>query len=200
MVGSSISGWAASRWSSILMQRQCLSLPSRWQPHPQSNSRIIFLTFAVFPQTSSFYNKLLLYTYRVFLYSRCSAIGQDLFECRFVAVQHRLDAEMLVYVLPAAMRIYLLHLPILYRRYHLVPFAGVGQNAYLAVLDYLRRRSHGIRHYRRTAGQSFGHHQPKWFFPLDGEEEEARPGEQLPLLFAVHLALVDDVLPVQVGF
>src|SRR5215212_2049816 len=125
-----------------------------------------------------------------------SAIGQDLFERGLVAVDHRLDAESLFYVLPAAIRIYLLQTPTRYRPSHLVPLTLADQNTYLTVLDDLRCRAHGVRHDRSSAGQRFGHHQPERFFPLDGEEQEARTREQLLLARAVYLALVDDVLSV----
>src|SRR3954471_4563680 len=85
-------------------------------------------------------NKLLLYQtsaillyYCLFLHSRRSAISQNLFERRLVAIQHRLYAEMLVYIFPAATMIYVVQPASLYRRDHLVPFTGADQNAYLAV-------------------------------------------------------------------
>src|SRR5215218_1187576 len=128
-----------------------------------------------------------------------SAIGQDLLERRLVAFDHRLDAETLVYVLPAAVGIYVLQTTALDRRNHLVPLTLTDQNTYLTVLDDLRCGAQGVRHDRRAAGQSFGHHQSERFFPLDGEEQKSRPGEQLLLALTSHLALVDDVLSVEVG-
>jgi hypothetical protein len=50
--------------------------------------------------------------------------NHDLLESRLVTVDHRLDAEVLSYVLPAVGRIYPFQLATLYRSYHLIPLAS----------------------------------------------------------------------------
>src|SRR5918999_2755202 len=121
----------------------------------------------------------------------------DLFEGSLIAVDHRLHTESLLYVLPAAMGIYLNQPPTLYGLNHLVPLPRFDDDTYLPFRHNLRRRSHRAGHDWRTTRQRFGHHQPKRFFPLDGEQQEARPPKQLPLALPTHLTLVDDALPVQ---
>src|SRR5215207_3641894 len=124
---------------------------------------------------------------------------KNLFEGSLVAVDHRLYTDSLLHVLPAIVSIYLRQPPtILDRLSHLVPLPSSNHDPHLPVLDYLRCRSHRSGHDWRTARQSFGHHQPKRFLPLDGEQQQACPPKQLPLALSTHLTLVDDRLPIYV--